>query len=103
MIVDTIEMAHIVKAGDKHAIPWRVNMDLTGCTVRLIARRRGGYDPVLLMSEITDHVNGVVSHTLSGLLDVATYRVELEVTRNGEVFTFPNDGYSTLIVKRDLD
>lgn len=95
----------IVKAGDKHAVQWRVNMDLTGATVRLVAQplKPYGTPALVLASSVADAEDGVVEHTLSGELPVGVYRVEVEVSSGSDVITFPNDSYVTLEVIRDLD
>lgn len=92
----------IVKQGDTHAVQWKANLDLTGATVRLIAKPRTG-DPIILNSTITDAGEGVVTHTLTGTLPTGTYKVELEVTDGDEIITFPNDTYASLTVIPDLD
>lgn len=91
----------IVKAGDKYPIEFRANMNLTGATVRMIARRPGCAAEDL-PAEVTDAAEGLVSHTLTGDLPIGTYELELEVTTAGQVVTFPNSGYATLIVQKDL-
>lgn len=91
----------IVKHGDKHDITWTVNGDLTGATVRLLARSQAGVTTELACT-VTDAENGEITHTLTGSLEVGTYRVEVEVTKDGKVTTFPSDGYGTLTVQRDL-
>ncbi|GAA1147815.1 hypothetical protein GCM10009651_35670 [Microbacterium natoriense] len=92
----------IVKTGDTHPIKWRLNMDLTDATVRLIVRPRTGA-PIVLDSTISNPVEGEVRHVLTGDLAVGSYRVEVEVTAGGEIATFPNNTYSTLTVIPDLD
>jgi hypothetical protein len=93
----------IVKHGDEYPIQFTVNMDLTGCAVRLIVQRKyPATDPVVLDSTITDAAGGVVQHTLTGTLDAGDYKVEVEATRDGEVITFPNDGYELLQIIPDL-
>lgn len=95
-------MTVTVKHGDKYPTTWTANMDLTGAAVRLIARKNGG-DPIVLPVTVSDPTDGIVTHTLTGTLDVGSYHVELEVTLGEEVITFPNDTYERLIVVRDLD
>lgn len=92
----------IIKAGDTHAVQWKANMDLTGATVRLVAKPRTGV-PLVLASTVTDAEEGVVSHTLTGTLPKGTYQVELEVTKGVEIITFPNNTYAQLTVIPDLD
>ena len=96
-----------VKQGDTHDTTWTANMDLTDATVRLLARRTTVApvepDSVELAGVVTDAAGGVVTHTLDGTLIPGVYRVELEVTTSGgEVVTFPNDSYESLIVASDL-
>lgn len=94
----------IVKAGDTHVVQWKANLDLTGFTVRVVAKpRTGEREPVELPSEIADASEGVVSHQLSGTLANGSYDVELEVDTGTEIITFPNYGYSRLTVTPDLD
>lgn len=90
----------IVKQHDKHQVVWTANMDLTGTTVRLLAKRGGTLTP--LDAVIIDAPAGKVGHTLTGTLDPGTYQVELEVTQGASIVTFPNDSYSTLTVTPDL-
>ena len=90
-----------VKRGDKHPITLTVNADLTGCTVRLIASQSGVAQD--LPCTVTDPAGGVITHTLTGLLEVGVYKLEVETTRGGEVVTFPSDGYARLTVTNDLD
>ena len=98
-----------VKRGDTHAITFTVTdesgapVDLTDATVRLLARRRSvGAALTVLTASVTDATNGVVSHTLTGVLEAATYDIELEVTADGEITTAPSDSYLTLTVVKDL-
>jgi len=90
-----------VKHGDKYPIQFVVNADLTGATVRLLAKPNGG-DTLVLDSTIPDPAGGVVEHMLTGELDVGDYRIEVEATRDGEVITFPNTGTESLHVEADL-
>ena len=91
-----------VKLHDRHPTTWTANMNLTGCTVRLLAQKGGV--TTLLASVITNAPLGVVTHTLDGTLEVGTYKVELEVSRVGDnlLATFPNKGTETLVVEKDL-
>lgn len=95
----------IVKQGDTHEVQWRANMDLGSASVRLVARpfRPHNADPIVLGSTVVDAADGLVEHTLTGLLPVGRYRVELEATFGSEVVTFPNDSYAVLEVIPDLD
>lgn len=88
-----------VKHGDKYPIMFTVNMDLTGWAVRLLYK---GASAGVLASEVTDPAGGVITHILTGELEVGAYRVEVEASRSGEVVTFPSDGYGRLVVSPDL-
>ncbi len=92
----------IVKQGDTHAISWKANLDLTGASVRVVARPRNG-DPIILASTLLDAAAGVVQHMLTGTLALGSYKVELEVTDGAEIITFPNNSYASLTVIPDLD
>lgn len=100
-------MSTTVKTGDTHDVSWTVNMNLTGCTARLIVRpkpKSGLPDaPIVLASSITNAASGEITHRLTGTLLVGDYNVEVEVTGGGEIKTFPNDGFETLHVGPDLD
>jgi hypothetical protein len=91
-----------VKTGDRYPTYWRVPMDLTGTSVRLIARR-GSALAITLPSTISDPTGGVVEHVLDGLLIVGMYAVELEITRDDQIITAPTDTYENLRVIADLD
>ena len=97
-----------VKQGDKYDTVWTVReeggapLDLTGATVRLIARNRNS-GPITLAAAVTNAALGQVTHTLTGTLLVGTYKVEAEVTRGSEVRTAPTKTYENLQVITDLD
>jgi len=91
-----------VKTGDTHVIQWKANLDLTGATVRLVAKPRTGA-PIVLASTVTDAAEGLVSHMLTGTLPKGPYDIELEVTDGSEIITFPNSSYARLNVIADLD
>ena len=97
-------MTVMIKYGDTDPTTWTaVGMDLTGCTVRLVARDRAGRGPVIeLPAVITDPIGGVVEWTPDGDLPVGVYDVELEVTRGSLVVTFPNTSYARLIIEPDI-
>lgn len=97
-----------VKQGDEYPITYTLNMNLTGATVILRARKIGDPTPVILAATITDAAGGVITHTLTGTLPVGTYDVEAEVTVAGQVISFPTSQtggpkYDTLIVQPELD
>jgi hypothetical protein len=96
-------MSHItVKQHDRYATRWTASMDLTGATTRLLARRANA--PVIeLQHTVIDAPGGVVEHILDGTLPVADYRVELEISRGGQIMTAPTVGYENLTVITDLD
>ena len=92
-----------VKRGDTHAIYWTINLDLTGATVALWARKTSTPTAVALASSITDAQDGEISHTLTGVLDVGEYLVEAEVVlSDGQKVTAPNSSYAKLQVLEDL-
>lgn len=95
-------MSVTVKHGDVYPIQFTANADLTSCTVRLLARMIGGDVTITLDCTVSDAAGGVVTHNLTGALTVGTYRVEVEASSGGEVFTFPSDGYEILQVMEDL-
>lgn len=90
-----------VKQHDNVRTTWTVNMDLTGATTRLLARRPNA--PVIeLTHTVVNAAGGVVEHITDGTLPVAAYRVELEISRGGERITAPTDRYESLVVITDL-
>jgi len=97
-----------VKTGDIYPITLTVNTDLTGATVRVLARKWYTDVTVILPATVTDAAAGVIVHQLDGALEVGDWRVEVEVTRGGEVVTFPTAQgsgaqYATLHVVPDLE
>lgn len=97
-----------VKQGDRYPITYTLNMDLTGATARVIAKKVEDASVVVLTATVTDAPGGVVTHTLTGDLDAGTYQVEVEVTSGTEIVTFPTSqtrgpNYDTLVVLPDLD
>lgn len=103
----TVKKPETVKEGDRFPITVTASIDLTGSTVRLLARDKSlpsTTPPILLASTITHAANGIVTHVLDGSLPIGTYNVELEVTQgNGHIITFPGDGFLLLRVIADLD
>lgn len=92
-----------VKRGDRHATTWTANADLTGATLRLLARPIGRPGTIIELAVTpTNPAQGVVTHELTGTLDEGEYQVELETTHGEEVRTFPSDGYLLLEVLPDL-
>lgn len=91
-----------VKQHDKHPTTWTANMNLTDCTVRLLAQKSGV--TTVLPTTVSDVTGGVVTHVLTGNLEPGTYKVELEVSRVSDnlLVTFPNKGTETLVVEKDL-
>ena len=90
-----------VKTGDRYPTYWTTPIDLTGSTVRLIARR-GANAAITLPSTIVEPTLGRVEHILDGTLTVGTYVVELEITRGEQVITAPTDTYEGLHVIADI-
>lgn len=104
-------MSNTVKKGDTHAITLTVfdtvgstptPLDLTGATVRLLAKAGEATTVVLTATLDADPTTGIVHHTLTGTLPAGTYKVEVEVTQGGAITTAPTTGYATLIVEDDL-
>lgn len=91
-----------VKQGDRYPTYWHVPADLTGSTVRLIARR-GANPAQVLASTVVNAQGGVVQHVLTGTLTVGTYAVELEITQGANIITAPTDSFENLRVIADLD
>lgn len=101
-------MSNKVKRGDTHSIFFTVYestgapKNLTGATVRLLAKTETGTLQVLTATLDADPTTGKVHHNLTGTLLAGTYDVEVEVTLGGVVTTSPTDGYAQLIVTPDL-
>lgn len=88
-----------VRQGDRYDITLQLNADLTGATVRANMRRQYGDDTLIPFDvEVTDPGNGIITHTLTGTLEPDTYLLEVEVTRDDEIITFPTDGATRLRV-----
>lgn len=96
-----------VKFGDMHAITFTVTteaqqpVDLTGATIRLLARRVGAPEAVVLLATLGDGLGEVV-HQLDGTLAVGVYHIEIEVTSGQDINTAPTDGYAELVVARSI-
>jgi hypothetical protein len=93
---DTVTMTLTVKDSAGVAI------NLTGATVKVLAKNTATSEVSTLSSTISDAPNGKVQHVFTGSLAEGTYNVEVEVTDDGVIATAPGDGYGTLIVKPDL-
>jgi hypothetical protein len=102
-------MSNTVKQGDTHSITLTVYesvggvptpLDLTGSTVRLLAKL--GTETTVILTAALGVDPGTVEHTLTGTLAAGTYSVEVEVTQGGAITTAPTEGYATLIVTPDL-
>ena len=97
-----------VKRGDTHDITLTVTsdgaaVDLTGATVRLLARPAGtSGDPTVLAAVVTDAAAGVITHTLTGGLAIGPWDLEVEAARDGQIVTYPSDGFGRLNVQADL-
>ena len=97
----------IVKTGDIYAVNFTLGgIDLTGATVRLLAR---GSDDVVteLAASVANATGGVITHTLTGDLAAGAYDVEAEVSVGGQIISFPTpqDGgelFFTMHVVPDL-
>lgn len=92
-----------IKQGDTHPIGWTVNLDLTGSTVSVKARRDKPEFSTTLSSTVTAVAPGHISHHLDGTLPAGEYQVEIQITLgNGDIVTAPSDSYETLVVLPDL-
>lgn len=82
-------------------------VDLTATDVDIrITKARGGDNVVNSTASIQNASDGVVRYTLqaSDTEDSGRYRVEFEVTYGtGQVETFPNKGYHTLLIGRNME
>lgn len=94
-------MSVTLKHGDQVPLTLTVGVNLTGATVRVLARRGSG-DTIVLPNTVTDLTGGVIVHNTDGTLEVGNYDVEVEITRNGKPQTAPSSGYARLTVARDL-
>lgn len=93
-----------VKQGDIMPVTFTVNHDLTGATVRLIARhltRDGQLEE--LDATVTDPTAGVLVHNLDGTWATGRHFLELEISQDGEVRTAPTEGTYEIRVIPDLD
>lgn len=88
-----------VKLGDTYQTIWTTELDLTGATVRLLAKHVGTKAVTELACTI--HSTYSVSHYLTGTLPVGDYWVELEATKNGRKVTSPTSGFLLLRVEQD--
>ena len=100
-------MAATIKRGDKgDTLTLTTNMDLTGCTLRLLARAKYGTGDLIELDidNSTDYAAGTVVHVTDGTLPMITggYNLEVEATRGEEIFTFPTQGFVTLNIVPDL-
>lgn len=96
-----------VKRGDTHPVPFLVAadgapVDLTDADVRLLAKPEPSGETFELDTEVTDAEAGQITHTLTGDLEVGGYRLEVEVTKDDQITTYPNNGYTRLQVVADL-
>lgn len=93
-----------IKHGDTHDIVEKVNMDLTGCTVRWVVRLEGSPTAGVLPASIaTPATDGRVRHRLDGTLPEGEHQYEIQVTRDGQTWTAPTNGFGRLRVNADLE
>lgn len=103
-----INMTDTVKYGDTHSISMTITdganvvVDLTGTTIRLLAKSGDAATVELDATLDADPTTGVVHHVLTGTLPVGTYDVEAEDTLGVVKTTSPTVGYAKLIVAQDL-
>jgi hypothetical protein len=91
-----------VKQHDTHDTIWTSNMDLSGGTVRLLAKNTDSKVVTTLACSLVSGDVYSVKHTLTGTLTPGDYEVELESTKAGVIRTSPSGGYAILRVVRDL-
>lgn len=91
------------KRGDTRLRKWKVNANLTGCTLNKMLVKRNGEATHQLTAEIEDAAAGIVTHQFTGDLPPGRYKMELEFTdAAGEIFTVPTVGYFELNIEQDL-
>lgn len=97
-----------VKRGDTHTITLAVSsdgapVDLTSATVRILVRPTGSSTTSTeLAATVTDAPGGTLTHTLTGTLAVGPWDVEVEVTRDGQITTYPSTGFERINMRPDL-
>jgi len=90
-----------VKQHDTHITVWTSNMQVSGGTVRLLAKNTQTKVVTILATTAGDDVYSV-KHQLTGTLTPGDYEIELESTIGGVIRTSPSSGYAILRVEKDL-
>lgn len=89
------------KRGDSET-PLSVNMNVTGASLRTLTR------PQYTAEAFAEHTTTAVDAAAGALvadtseLEAGAYDIEVEVTQDGKVATFPDRGYGLLVVYADL-
>ena len=96
-------MAVKQKVGDTRPVVLVTNFSLLNATV-VLKVKNGSDTPVDTTGQVTiqDYAGGVISWDHGGTLPVGTYRAELWITRDTELYKAPSDGYAELSIVADL-
>lgn len=96
-------MAKLVqKKGDTRKAAWRTNIALLNSTVELKVRKDDAPISTTGNVVVDDPYGGIVTWDHGGELEVGEYQVELWITRDGELFKAPSEGFETLVITQDL-
>ena len=96
-------MPMTVRQGDTHDVFWQITdngapIDLTGMTAEIHVQPVKGSAAVTTLAAVVEEVDNRVKHTLTGALAPGTYRLEIELTKDGVVATAPTAKNDTLTV-----
>lgn len=95
-------MTHFVVKEDYTWLPLHANMDLTDATVTVFVRpKRTTVASTQLTCQITDPPAGDFRARVDDL-DPASYDLEMKATQGTDEIRFPDDGYDTLTVIKNL-
>lgn len=92
------------KRGDTRLRKWRTNASLVDCILqKMLVKPSTGGPTISLSAEISDPINGEVSHKFDGSLPPGRYGLEFEFTKaDGTIFSVPTVGYYELLIEPDL-
>lgn len=93
------------KQHDRDTLVGTVNMDLTGCDVKLFVRVAWTDEPIPLepITVTPGPESSTVAHTFTGDLARAVYEAEITAMRGDEgPFTFPNRGFARFTIGEDI-
>jgi hypothetical protein len=95
--------ALVQKEGDTQPALWRTNISLLNSTVDLKVKDSGGtYVTTTGNVTILDPYVGIISWDHGGGLTVGSYSVELWITRDGQLFKAPSEGFGSIRITADL-